>query len=104
MTTDWKALCLEMAEQLAQCPIDYTRAELLLRVRKAAGLIGDEEAPLALLNLPTEMYNPLRRGGYDTIEQVEGAGPEPLMRISGLGPERVGQILSAVRKWRRENP
>ena len=100
MTTDWKALALALAEELGKCEINYTRGQLLRRVRQAAGLIDGEEAELVLLNLPKELYNPLRRGGYDTIEQVEGAGPDRLMQINGLGAERVGQILAAVRKWR----
>lgn len=101
MNTDWKYLALALAEELGKCEINYTRGQLLRRVREAAGLIDGEEADLILLNLPKQIYNPLRRGGYDTIEQVEAAGAERLMLVGGLGPDRVGLALAAVRKWRQ---
>ena len=97
--TDWRSLCFELAAELSTCPLNYARGNLLRRVREAGGLMGLDN-PLEVLELPKELYNPLRRAGYDTVELVEAAGVELLMRVNGLGPERVGQIFAAIRKWK----
>ena len=99
MTTNWKALCFELAEALMEGPVNARHGDLLRRVREGAGLTG-VDTPLQVLGLPKELYNPLRRAGYHTVEMVQAAGPELLMRVNMLGPERVGQTLAAVRKWR----
>ena len=37
----------------------------------------------------------------DPVELVAAAGPEVLMRVNLLGPDRVGRILAAVSAWQR---
>jgi DNA-directed RNA polymerase alpha subunit len=53
---------------------------------------------LSAIDMPAELYNPLRRGGYKTLEQVLEAEIADLLKIKGLGPDRVGRIKACVRR------
>jgi hypothetical protein len=100
MSTDWRALCLDLADALRKLPLNDERSRLLHRVLEADGR-GGSFTPLAALEMPPDLYNPLRRAGYDTVELVAAAGPEVLMRVNLLGPDRVGRILAAISAWQR---
>lgn len=54
---------------------------------------------LSTLSMSMDLYNPLRRSGYETVEQVLEADVADLLQIKGLGPDRVGRIKSLVRKY-----
>jgi DNA-directed RNA polymerase alpha subunit len=58
--------------------------------------------PIAIedVDLPTTDYNMLKRGGYQTVEQVLAAGVDGLTRVRNLGPVRANNIMRSLKRWR----
>lgn len=51
----------------------------------------------------TRIYNALRRGGIENIEQFMSLRPADILNISGLGINSLGVVLDLQNKWRTEN-
>lgn len=60
------------------------------------------ETLLSALSFDRSLYNPLRRAGYDTVEQVLAAGQKQLMKADCIGPKRAAWILDSIEQWQQE--
>ena len=100
MTPNYRRFCVQLIEVLEQyAPLHPDDEKLVCKVQAAL----DGETLLNAVGMEKELYNPLRLNGYTSVEQVLEADPKDLMECKGLGPDRVGRILAAIRKHQRKS-
>jgi DNA-directed RNA polymerase alpha subunit len=56
--------------------------------------------PIDRLGLDSATYNPLRRAGYDWIEQLENLSVSELRIIRMIGADRAVEIRQRIDAWR----
>jgi DNA-directed RNA polymerase alpha subunit len=96
--TDWRGRCLQLAEALSRYDLTPGDQYLVDEIRDALGA----ETLLKAVGMRASLYNPLRRAGYDTVEQVLQAGRKRLLKIDCLGPKRVDWILDSIHQWQQQ--
>lgn len=100
LSPDYRALCHQLIEALERySPLDPNDMDLISGIRAAIS----SEVLLESVGMEKELYNPLRLNGYNTVEQVLEADPAELMKCKGLGPDRVGRILGAIKRTQRRH-
>lgn len=100
MTTNYRKFCVQLIEVLEQyAPLHPNDSDLITAIRACM----QAETLLEAVDMEKELYNPLRLNGYTSVEQVLEADPKDLMECKGLGPDRVGRILAAIRKHQRKS-
>lgn len=91
-------LCQQEApsQEVEKCrkSLSALRASLIERTKR--------RAPLKWLDLPTGIYNPLRRAGYHTIESVACLTSAQILAIPLIGTFYKDKILRALENWHRE--
>jgi len=98
--TDYRKFCVQLIDALEQYePLDPNDSDLITGIRACI----QAETLLEAVGMEKELCNPLRLNGYTSVEQVLEADPKDLMECKGLGPDRVGRILAAIRKHQRES-
>lgn len=97
---DYRKFCVQLIDALEQYePLDPNDSDLITGIRACI----QAETLLEAVGMEKELCNPLRLNGYTSVEQVLEADPKDLMECKGLGPDRVGRILAAIRKHQRES-
>lgn len=100
MTPNYRKFCSQLIRVLEQyAPLHEDDAALVSRVRACT----QAETLLEAVGMEKELCNPLKLNGYTSVEQVLEADPKDLMECKGLGPDRVGRILAAIRKYQKES-
>lgn len=100
MTPDYRKFCAQLIEVLEQyAPLHPDDSDLITGIRACI----QAETLLEAVGMEKELYNPLRLNGYNTVEQVLEADPAELMKCKGLGPDRVGRILGAIKRTQRRH-
>lgn len=98
MTPNYRKFCSQLIDALEQYePLDPYHSDLITGIRACIQV----ETLLEAVGMEKELYNPLRLNGYTSVEQVLEADPKNLMECKGLGPDRVGRILAAIRKYQK---
>ena len=97
---NYRVFCSQLIEALEQYdPLDPDHSDLITGIRGCIQV----ETLLETVGMERELCNPLLRNGYTSVEQVLEADPKDLMKCEGLGPDRVGRILAAIRKHQKAN-
>ena len=100
MTLNYRKFCTQLIEALEHYePLDPGHSDLITGIRACL----QAETLLEAVGMEKELCNPLKLNGYTSVEQVLEADPKDLMECKGLGPDRVGRILAAIRKYQRES-
>jgi DNA-directed RNA polymerase alpha subunit len=94
MMTDFRKLCTDVVRYWDadnQIMLRHTIDEMRLAIQGSTLLVA--------LGLPAQLYNPLRRAGFRTVEELQAADLQELMKIRNYGPMRVGCVMAYLRKY-----
>lgn len=94
---------LELPYQQRPPESDFQKCRSNLAIAKAKLGEQKQQTPLKWLNLPTGIYNPLMRAGYQTIESIAKLAPKQLMSIPGIGTNYKDIIIQARERWNLES-
>ncbi len=99
-------LALQSLEDLRQQGAQSQEVENCLRSLSTlkASLVArlKRRTPLKWLDLPTGIYNPLRRAGYHTVESVASLTSAQILAIPLIGVFYKDKIFRALEDWNRQ--
>jgi DNA-directed RNA polymerase alpha subunit len=80
------------AERISQ----LIKADMVASKRHPLRLLAGTRMHLADLELPTAVYNPLRRAGYQYVDEIEHLSDAELLTVKQIGPGNLQIIREAL--------